>query len=124
MPAAIRAYCRRSGQPEPESVGEIVRCCLESRALRYRWVLSALEELIRHKRERRAGDNWPAGVTERHIEVLNAVPAAQRRHELRLADTRRIVVAARHERGAIVSAVLGDRHLGHPDSLGDLQHPL
>jgi rhamnulokinase len=45
MPAAIRKYCQRSGQPEPESDGEVVRCCLESLALKHRWVLAALEEL-------------------------------------------------------------------------------
>jgi rhamnulokinase len=45
MPSAIRAACRRSGQPEPESVGAVVRCCLESLALKYRWVVEALEEL-------------------------------------------------------------------------------
>jgi rhamnulokinase len=42
----IRAFCRRTGQPAPETVGEVVRCCLESLALRYRWVVSALEELL------------------------------------------------------------------------------
>lgn len=45
MPAAIRAYCRRTSQPEPDSPGAIVRCCLESLALKYRWVVVALEEL-------------------------------------------------------------------------------
>ena len=45
MPKAICAYCRRTGQPEPNSVGAIVRCCLESVALKYRWVLEALETL-------------------------------------------------------------------------------
>jgi rhamnulokinase len=45
MPEAIRGFCRRSGQPEPESVGEIVRCCLESLALKYRTVLDDLEAL-------------------------------------------------------------------------------
>ena len=45
MPAAIRAYCHRSEQPEPESHGEVVRCCLESLALKHRWVVAALEEL-------------------------------------------------------------------------------
>ena len=44
MREAIRAYCKRSGQPEPQSVREVVRCCLDSLALRYRWVLRALEE--------------------------------------------------------------------------------
>jgi len=45
MPKAIREYCRRTGQPEPESDGEVVRCCLESLVLKHRWVLAALEEL-------------------------------------------------------------------------------
>lgn len=45
MILAIRAYCRRTAQPEPDSVGALVRCCLESLALKYHWVVSALEEL-------------------------------------------------------------------------------
>lgn len=45
MPARVRAICRRSGQPAPESIGEVVRCCLESLALRYRWVIEALERV-------------------------------------------------------------------------------
>ncbi|MCA9107629.1 MAG: rhamnulokinase, partial [Planctomycetales bacterium] len=48
---AIAAYCRRTGQPAPEKVGEVVRCTLESLALRYRWTLGALEELVGHKLE-------------------------------------------------------------------------
>lgn len=45
MPSAIRAYCRRTGQPEPGSVGALVRCCLEGLALKYRLVVTALEQL-------------------------------------------------------------------------------
>lgn len=45
MQQAIQAYCVRTGQPAPESVGEVVRCCLESLALKYRWTMSALEEM-------------------------------------------------------------------------------
>lgn len=51
MPEAIRAYCRRTGQPEPKGVGEVTRCCLESLALRYRWVLGALETLTGRRLE-------------------------------------------------------------------------
>ena len=51
MVNAIAAYCRRTGQPAPETVGEVVRCTLESLALRYRWTLGALEELVGHKLE-------------------------------------------------------------------------
>ena len=46
MPGAIRAYCRETGQLEPEGVGAVVRCCLESLALKYRSVLEGLENLL------------------------------------------------------------------------------
>jgi rhamnulokinase len=46
MPAALAEFCRRTGQPLPSDPGAVVRCALESLALRYRYVLSRLEELI------------------------------------------------------------------------------
>ena len=45
MPNEIRGYCARHNQPQPETVGEVVRCALESLALKYRMVLGWLEEL-------------------------------------------------------------------------------
>jgi rhamnulokinase len=45
MPAAIREFCRRTGQPEPGNVGAMFRCCLESLALNYRNALEDLETL-------------------------------------------------------------------------------
>lgn len=45
MPVAVREYCGRTGQPEPESDGALARCCLESLALAYRRVLEATEHL-------------------------------------------------------------------------------
>jgi rhamnulokinase len=46
MPAALAEFCRRTGQPAPTEPGAVVRCALESLALRYRWVLERLEELL------------------------------------------------------------------------------
>jgi len=46
MPMAIRDYCLRTGQPVPETEGAVIRCALESLALRYRMVLGFLEELV------------------------------------------------------------------------------
>jgi rhamnulokinase len=43
MPAAVQEYCRRTGQVVPTTRGEILRTILESLALRYRWVIEALE---------------------------------------------------------------------------------
>jgi rhamnulokinase len=52
MVAAIRAYCQRTGQPQPETVGAVVRCCLESLALRYRTVLKGMETLTNRRFEK------------------------------------------------------------------------
>ena len=41
----IQAFARRTGQPEPQSVGQIARCIYESLALKYRWALERLEEI-------------------------------------------------------------------------------
>lgn len=49
MPVAIGDYCKKTGQPVPEEPGDVVRCALESLALRYRWVLERLEELVGKK---------------------------------------------------------------------------
>jgi rhamnulokinase len=46
MPAALGDFCRLTGQPVPTEPGAVVRCALESLALRYRWVLERLEGLI------------------------------------------------------------------------------
>jgi len=46
MPQAIRDYCNRTGQTPPSSVGAVVRCTMESLALRYRQVLGWIEELV------------------------------------------------------------------------------
>jgi rhamnulokinase len=46
MPATIRRYCSETGQPVPEADGAVIRCALESLALRYRMVLNWLEELV------------------------------------------------------------------------------
>jgi rhamnulokinase len=45
MPASISAYCRRTGQPAPGELGAVIRCVLESLALRYRQVLEWLQRL-------------------------------------------------------------------------------
>jgi rhamnulokinase len=46
MPARIREFCRTTGQPVLESKGAILRCALEGIALKYRWVLERLEEML------------------------------------------------------------------------------
>jgi rhamnulokinase len=51
MPATLAEFCRRTGQPAPQNVGDTVRCALESLALCYRWVLEKLEALTGRRAE-------------------------------------------------------------------------
>lgn len=43
IPERIREYCRRTGQPVPQTEGEIVRCINESLALKYRFSLEEIK---------------------------------------------------------------------------------
>ena len=46
MPARIRAYCARTGQPVPADRGTVARIVFESLALKYRRTLEMLDELV------------------------------------------------------------------------------
>lgn len=46
MPRALADFCRKTNQPILAEPGAVVRCALESLALRYCWVLERLEELL------------------------------------------------------------------------------
>ena len=45
MEKKIQEFCRRTGQPVPETVGQVARCVYESLALKYRHALEGLEKM-------------------------------------------------------------------------------
>lgn len=45
MVEAIRMYCEKTGQPKPETYGELTRCIFDSLALRYRQVFGYLQSM-------------------------------------------------------------------------------
>jgi rhamnulokinase len=49
MPNKIRDYCKRTGQNIPETKGDIVRCIAQSLAMKYRWTVESLEEILGKK---------------------------------------------------------------------------
>ena len=44
LPDKIREYCKSTGQPVPETIGQLVRCIYESLALKYRLALEQISE--------------------------------------------------------------------------------
>jgi rhamnulokinase len=45
MPEKVREYCRRTGQRPPDDKPQLVRCIMESLALKYRMVLEGIEKI-------------------------------------------------------------------------------
>jgi rhamnulokinase len=52
MPAAIQHFCRKTGQAVPSTPGEVLRCAIESLALKYRVVLEELKQVSPHPIEK------------------------------------------------------------------------
>ncbi len=46
MPARLAACCARTGQAAPGDEGAFVRCAMESLALKYRWTVERLEQIL------------------------------------------------------------------------------
>ncbi len=44
IPERVKEYCRKTNQPVPETVGQVMRCIYESLALKYRLTLENLED--------------------------------------------------------------------------------
>ncbi len=105
MPARLQAFCRRTGQPVPETKGEIVRCALDSLALKYRHVLSTME-----------------GILGRRLEPLHVVGGGARNRllcQLAADATGRTVVAGPVEATAAGNVAMQAMALGRLGSLAE-----
>ncbi len=49
MPGKIAAFCRETGQAEPENQGQFVRCIMQSLAFKYRYAIEGLEKVTGRK---------------------------------------------------------------------------
>lgn len=52
MPARIASFCQKTGQEPPGTKAELVRCVLESLALKCKWVLEKMEDMMGKRLER------------------------------------------------------------------------
>ena len=107
MVAAIQEYCRRSGQPIPDTEGALVRCALESLAVKYREIIKSLEM-----------------ITGESIEVIHIVGGGSRNALLNqfTADVcQRPVVAGPVEATALGNVLCQARALGELHSLAEIR---
>ncbi|MBN1311786.1 MAG: rhamnulokinase [Anaerolineae bacterium] len=105
MPAAVQAFCSRTGQPVPESHAKILRCIFESLAIKYRWVIECLEEMLGYR-----------------LEVIHIIGGGSQNGllcQLTADVTKRPAVAGPVEATAIGNALVQAISLGHIGSLAD-----
>ncbi len=105
MPARIRTFCERTGQPVPESKGAVVRCALESLALKYRWTLERLEEMLGRRLE--------------PIHIIGGGTQNRLLNQLAAGATGRRVVTGPIEATAIGNVLVQMMALGHVASLAE-----
>lgn len=92
MPERVQTFCRRTGQPVPESVGQIMRAIYESLAVKYCYTLNQL-----------------VAIAERPVDVLHIIGGGARNTLLcqMTADaTGREVVAGPYEATALGNAIV------------------
>jgi rhamnulokinase len=105
MPARIQNYCQGTQQPIPQTKGAIVRCALESLALKYRWVLDRLEEMLGYRLD--------------PIHIIGGGTQNGLLNQLTADATRRSVVAGPIEATAIGNVLMQAVALGHLQSLDE-----
>jgi len=107
FPARIRAYCEKTGQQAPQTVGEIVRCVLESMAVQYRLLLEDFESVL-----------------GRQLTVIHIIGGGARNELLNqmTADcTRRRVVAGPYEATALGNILVQAVGLGKFGSIQEIR---
>ncbi len=107
MALEIQKWCRRTQQPVPESDGEIVRCALESLALKYHQVLTGIESL-----------------TAARVEAIHVVGGGSRNallNRLTAGACQRTVVAGPVEATALGNVLIQARAAGDVGSLEEIR---
>jgi rhamnulokinase len=107
MPGRIRRFCRETAQSSPKEPGAVVRCVLESLALKYRWVLERIEE-----------------ITGKRVDVIHVVGGGVRNEmlcQLTADATRRPVRAGPVEATALGNLMVQAYSRGHVGSLEEIR---
>ncbi len=111
MPQKIADYCRATGQPIPETPGQIFRCALDSLALLYASTLEVLERLS----GRRITRLYIVGGGSRN-EVLNQATADALGRPVHAGPAEATAI------GNLLIQALALGHLGKGAGLAELRH--
>lgn len=107
MPQAIQEFCKNTGQPVPQSRGEIVRAALEGLALKYRFVADRLE-----------------AIAGRRLDTIHMVGGGIKNKllcQMAASATKRRVVAGPSEATAIGNTLMQAMAIGEIGSLAELR---
>ena len=107
MPSKIAAFCRDSGQHQPSSPGEFVRCAIESLALVYRQTLAEIEEV--------------SGVSIDRIHIVGGGSQNDLLNQAAADATGRSILAGPVEATALGNVLIQAVALGHLGSLDELR---
>jgi len=108
MPAAIAAFCSKTGQPEPETHGEFIRTIFESLALKYRATLDSIREVSTNEIEK--------------IHIIGGGANNELLCQYAANATNLQVYAGPTEATAIGNIMLQAKALGAVSSLGEIRH--
>jgi sugar (pentulose or hexulose) kinase len=92
MPARIREFCARTNQPQPETVGQVMRAIYESLALKYRHLLDKMGRLC--------------GRSAKHLHIVGGGSANALLNQMTADATGIPVIAGPREATAIGNAVV------------------
>lgn len=107
MPQKIINYCRETNQPSPKTHGQIIRCVLESLALRYREVLREIA--------------ITAGQEPKYLHIVGGGSKNQLLNQLAANAAQVPVLAGPSEATAVGNILVQAIALGHLGSLADLR---
>jgi rhamnulokinase len=103
MPARIREFCARTGQPQPETIGQIMRTVYESLALKYRYALDRLVNLAGHDVD--------------HLHIIGGGSQNRLLNQMTTDATGRVVITGPVEATALGNAIVQFIALGELDNI-------
>jgi rhamnulokinase len=103
MPARIREFCARTGQPQPETIGQIMRTVYESLALKYRYALDRLVNLAGHDVD--------------HLHIIGGGSQNRLLNQMTADATGRVVITGPVEATALGNAIVQFIALGELDNI-------